>query len=221
MSLGSGRATICGGGSCKRTNRIRDRPKPKAIGSIEPNSRQGTAELTLQSAWYSFWRRFTQPLSAMGKTLGGHAGCGTPKPPKSPRAHLQSGARCRTSALPRRLSSGIGFRGEQFGRADWGFRRIGRRGGWGGGSAAAFPGGRGPGGATAYGGIERERGHRLGILSMVPNLLWDTCGRDVAGQGGRASRRTGRRWVARVFCDGFRSTTTWSFCLASRIHGWY
>ena len=58
-------------------NRIREAPNPRQSTANRYRNRgepsQGNGELTLQSAWYSFWRRLRQPLSAMAKTLAGHA----------------------------------------------------------------------------------------------------------------------------------------------------
>ena len=86
MSLGSGRATICGGGSCnpakpKPTVRNRATTKPN-----QSNAHQSTPiqpELTLQSAWYSFWSRLRQPFSAMAKPYHRLHGDRTRRNPKA------------------------------------------------------------------------------------------------------------------------------------------
>jgi hypothetical protein len=89
MSLGSGRATICGGGSCSATNRVRDPPKPKPIDSnrTEPKRARGRGGADLAE-------RVVLLLEALEAALVGHGqnprSAPNPKPLESPRPPARS-----------------------------------------------------------------------------------------------------------------------------------
>jgi hypothetical protein len=133
MSLGSGRATICGGGSCSATNRVRDPPEPKQIESSRGRGR-GAADLA---------ERVVLLLEALEAALVGHgqnprtAAAGTePLPIRS-----NPPARARAPIRRRQRDPEAANRGREAGDRIGDLAAESGGAGGGGGSAAAFPGG--------------------------------------------------------------------------------